>query len=340
LKQPSVSIIIPVYNTEPYLVECLDSVVNQSFKDIEIVVINDGSTDDSLNTIKQYMEKDERIILIDKKNEGTGLTRNAGIKMATSKFFMLLDSDDYLAHNAIDVLYNKMRESDFEILIFNGLSFEDFGENIRWNNKPYFNLDKHDENNFTTGLKWIEHTAGEIQQPGMKIYNHNFIVENNVEFSDTYAGEDNYFFYLSMIKAQRVGYIHYVGYYRRYRSGSCITDKSINNTQKRISSFQYIASTLDLVSSGKYRSIIGKQHAYYASVLWVLCMLRDNVDERDALLSNYQKCNLQDFIRLNRKDWRLYVLYFFISLPQTMRTLQILFARLIQFLYKSRSRLL
>jgi len=161
-----------------------------------------------------------------------------------------------------------------------------------------------------------------------------------VEFSDTSAGEDNYFFYLSMIKAQRVGYIHYVGYYRRYRPESCITDKSIKSTQGRINSFHYIASTLDLVGSKKYRNIIGKQHAYYASVLWVLCMTRDNGDDRDALLSNYQGCNLRDFIQQNRKDWKLYILYFFISLPQAMRGLQILFARTIQIVYKSRSRLL
>ena len=145
---------------------------------------------------------------------------------------------------------------------------------------------------------------------------------------------------MSMIRAQRVAYIHYVGYYRRYRPGSCITDKSIKNTRERIKSFRHIASTLDLVSSRKYRSIIGKQHAYYASVLWVLCMIRDNGNDRDTLLSNYQKRNLQDFVRQNRKSWQLYILYFFISLPQAMRPLQIFFARTIQFAYKSRSRLL
>ena len=339
-RDQSVSIIIPVYHVEQYLAECLDSVVNQSFRDIEIVVVNDGSTDNSINVIKQYMEKDNRIILIDKKNEGTGLARNAGIKMAKSKCFLLLDSDDCLAINAIEVLHNKMLQTDYDILIFNGLSFENNGENRCWNNKPYFDLDQHDENIFVTGLEWIEHTGGEIQQPGMKMYNRNFILENNVEFSDTSAGEDNYFFYLSMIRAQRVGYIHYIGYYRRYRPGSCITDKSIKNTQERINSFRFIASTLDLVSSKKYRSIMCSQHAYYASLLWVLCMIRSNDDDRDALLNNYQKCNLQDFIRQNRKDWRLYILYFFISLPQAMRPLQILFARTIQFVYKSKSRLL
>ena len=339
-KQPSVSIIIPVYNVEKYLAECLDSVVNQNFRDIEIIAVNDGSTDNSFNILKQYMGKDDRITLIDKKNEGTGLARNAGIRMAKSRYLLLLDSDDYLAHNAVDILYNKMLETDCNILIFNGLDFEDYSENRCWSKNSYFDLDQNDEDIFATGLEWIEHTGGEIQQPGMKMYNRNFILENNVEFSDTSAGEDNYFFYLCMIRAQRVGYIHYAGYYRRYRPGSCITDKSIKNTQERINSFQYIASTLDLVSSRKYKNIIGKQHAYYSSLLWVLCMIRDNVNDRDALLSNYQRCNLQDFIRQHRKTWQLYILYFFISLPKAIRPLQIYFARTIKFLYKSRSRLL
>jgi glycosyltransferase involved in cell wall biosynthesis len=318
----------------------LDSVVNQSFRDIEIVVINDGSTDNSYNIIKQYMEKDDRIILIDKRNEGTGPARNDGIRMARSKYFLLLDSDDCLALNAIEVLYNKMLETDCDLLIFNGLSFEDYGENRCWKKYNYFALGQNDENIFFTGLEWIEHTGGEIQSPGMKMYNRNFILENNVEFSDTCAGEDNYFFYLCMIRARRVGYLHYVGYYRRYRPGSCITDKSIKNTQERIKSFRYIASTLDLISSKKYRSLIGRQHAYYASLLWILCMIRNNRNDRDTLLSNYQKCNLQDFVRQNREGWRLYILHFFISLPQKMTLLQILFAHTIQFVYKSRSRLL
>ena len=89
---PKVSIIIPIYNTEKYLVECLDSVVNQTLKDIEIICIDDGSTDNSLAILKEYASKDDRIIVINKPNEGIGLTRNRGLCTATGEYVGFLDS--------------------------------------------------------------------------------------------------------------------------------------------------------------------------------------------------------------------------------------------------------
>lgn len=94
--QPKVSIIVPVYNVEKYLAKCLDSLVNQTLKDIEIICINDGSTDNSLEILNTYAQKDSRITIIDKKNEGVSAARNTGLNISKGEYIMFVDSDDYL----------------------------------------------------------------------------------------------------------------------------------------------------------------------------------------------------------------------------------------------------
>lgn len=104
---PKISIIVPVYNTEKYLCECLKSIVNQTLKDIEIIVINDNSPDNSIEIITDFVKKDNRIVLIDKeKNEGVGKARNDGIKAAKGQFICFMDSDDmYPNIEALEKLY-------------------------------------------------------------------------------------------------------------------------------------------------------------------------------------------------------------------------------------------
>lgn len=91
-----VSVIIPVYNVEPYLKQCMDSVVGQTLKDIEIICVDDGSTDGSLDILKEYATEDSRIQIIEQKNAGAGAARNNGMRHATGKYLSFLDSDDFL----------------------------------------------------------------------------------------------------------------------------------------------------------------------------------------------------------------------------------------------------
>ena len=114
---PKVSVIIPVYNVEPYLRNCLDSVINQTLKDIEIICINDGSTDNSLSVLNEYKSKDNRIVVIDKKNEGVAITRNLGIKIVSGDYISFIDADDYLETNTFyEKLYTCALETNSDIV--------------------------------------------------------------------------------------------------------------------------------------------------------------------------------------------------------------------------------
>lgn len=112
---PLISVIIPVYNSEKYLKRCIDSVINQSYKNLEIIIVNDGSTDNSLNICKEYKKLDNRIILIDKKNGGVSVARNAGIKVSKGELISFVDSDDWIARDFLKVLYDNMNEYNADI---------------------------------------------------------------------------------------------------------------------------------------------------------------------------------------------------------------------------------
>ena len=111
-----ISIIIPVYNSEKYIKRCLDSIVTQSYKNIEIIVIDDGSTDDSKNICENYSKIDSRIKVINKKNEGVSSARNDGIKNANGEYLMFVDADDWLEKDAIMILYSALNEFNVDIV--------------------------------------------------------------------------------------------------------------------------------------------------------------------------------------------------------------------------------
>ena len=114
---PKISVIIPVYNVEKYLEECIDSVQKQTLKDIEIICVNDGSRDSSLDILKRLAEDDERIIIIDQKNAGAGAARNTGIKAAKGKYLGFVDSDDLLFPTMYEELYEKAEKTGSDMVI-------------------------------------------------------------------------------------------------------------------------------------------------------------------------------------------------------------------------------
>lgn len=114
-----ISIILPVYNVAPYLRQCLDSVCGQTYRDIEIIAVNDGSTDQSLEILKEYAAKDDRIILIDQKNAGLSAARNVGLERASGSYILFLDSDDWIDLNTCELAYETIRRDASQVVIWN-----------------------------------------------------------------------------------------------------------------------------------------------------------------------------------------------------------------------------
>ena len=113
-----VSVIIPVYNVEPYLKQCMDSVVGQTLKDIEIICVDDGSTDNSLDILREYAAEDSRIQIIEQKNAGAGAARNNGMRYATGKYLSFLDSDDFFEPRMLEKAYDLAEKDQADFVAY------------------------------------------------------------------------------------------------------------------------------------------------------------------------------------------------------------------------------
>lgn len=203
-----VSIIIPVYNSEKYISKCLDSVINQTYKNIEILVINDGSKDNSINILREYEKKDSRIIVIDKENEGVAKTRNMGIKKATGEYIMFIDNDDFIDSDYVETY---LKNTDYDIVIGSYKRTDINGEI----------LFKYNLNEDSIWSKYI------VLAPWAKLYKKDFLIKNNIEFLNYGIGEDVYFNLLCYSKTNNIKVISDFKYNWFYNN------ESVSNTKQR-----------------------------------------------------------------------------------------------------------
>lgn len=119
-----VSIIVPVYNVEKYLVRCLESLINQTLKEIEIILVDDGSTDGSPKICDEYAEKDSRIVVVHKQNEGLGMARNSGLALAQGEYVVFVDSDDFVVTNAYEEMYEVIKSNKADMLMAGYYQFD------------------------------------------------------------------------------------------------------------------------------------------------------------------------------------------------------------------------
>lgn len=218
-----VSLIIPVYNVESYLRQCLDSVINQSFKDIEIILVNDCSSDNSLQIIKEYQQKDERIIVIDlQENKGQANARNEGLKIAKGNYIAFIDSDDWVTTDYIETLYKTIKENNADLAIANISTYNNItGEtkHIKFSQIIYNNLLN------TKNIKAIILKQRMIWSSCSKIYKKDFIVSNNIFFKQTLM-EDILFNYEIILKSDNIIITDKnLYYYRIKRSFSTMENK-------------------------------------------------------------------------------------------------------------------
>lgn len=215
-----ISIIVPVYNTEPYLGQCLDSIINQTLEDIEIICVNDGSTDNSLSVLEEYASKDNRIRIINQENKGQGFARNNGLKNVNGEYVLFVDSDDWIEINTCEVLYKKANELDLDMLFFCATRyFENEGkyEYDYWDYN-YSSLNGKFWNKIFT-YKDVPNIFKVAVSACLKLYNTDFLKKSDVHFPNNFF-EDNYFFYSLFLKAEKLSIVENQFYNRRIRNGS------------------------------------------------------------------------------------------------------------------------
>ncbi|MBO1623983.1 glycosyltransferase [Bacillus arachidis] len=214
-----VSVIIPVYNVEKYITQCIESLLNQTLQECEFIFINDGSTDNSREIIEKYKELDDRIILINQRNQGVSVARNRGLHLAVGEYVGFVDADDSVKRDMYRVLYNSVKESNCDVVISN---FESETEGHKVTTKYPFPIDivlKRDYIDRELLPYFLK--ADNLNTVVNKIYRNNVIKENDVKFPNGIAlGEDGMFNVEFFSVATRMKYINYAGYHYREVAGS------------------------------------------------------------------------------------------------------------------------
>ena len=219
-----VSVVIPVYNVEQYLEECLESVTNQTLRDIEIICIDDGSEDNSLEILEKYEKLDDRIKVVSQENKGPGATRNLGINISKGKYLYFIDSDDYIELNALEELFNYAKEKDVDFLLYPAINLDN-------QNKRFFKTDIYSMNDVekfigdgVVDYKDLDNLIFSIPVTAYsKLYNADFIKKNDIKFPEGLIFEDNIFFWNLVFSAKKIAFYSKYFYIRRRHSSSITT---------------------------------------------------------------------------------------------------------------------
>ena len=256
---PRVSVIIPVYNVEKYLRECLDSIVNQTLREIEIICVDDGSTDGSPEILREYGEKDCRITIISQENRGISSARNHGADIASGEYFYFMDGDDILERDALSRLYQLSEEKSLDVLYFDGESFFETEElkEIKKNYITYY-ARKGDYSRVMTGPQMLHEMIAMDEYRSslcLQFISSVHYRQENLRFEEGIIGEDNIFTFQCIMPAHRVYHIKEAFFHRRVRGNSVMT------------------------SAGKFEQVYG----FFAGYLAIERAFRDNqLNQEDA----------------------------------------------------------
>ena len=200
-----ISVIIPNYNEEKYIEECLQSLLAQTFDEFEIIIVDDGSTDNSVSIIKKYMEIDSRISLIEQKNQYAGAARNHGMRIATGDYLCFLDADDFFEPNMLEALWKKAIETDADIVICDCYTYDNETGEIA-EKKGSLDLMFLEGVSKVFNYRDLSTRIFQISSPEVwtKLYKRQFVIENKLEFQNIKKFNDVFFSLLSMVSAKRI----------------------------------------------------------------------------------------------------------------------------------------
>ena len=224
------SIIVPAYNTEKYIDKCLKSIFSNTYKNFEVIIVNDGSTDKTEDIINKYIKKYDNIIYIKQKNMGLSLARNNGVKKATGDYLLFIDSDDYVEKNLLENINKNI--DDLDVLRYQ--------LNIVFNDKiiPY----EEKEFNVTDGIDAFEKIVKYkfIEMAALYVINRKYYLDNNFMFEKDVYHEDYGLLPLVIATAKKVKSINYLGYNYVQRDGSIMSSNDIEKTKKKMDDILFL----------------------------------------------------------------------------------------------------
>ena len=288
------SFIVPVYNTEKYLKKCLDSLVNQTYKNFEIIVVNDGSTDKSSNIISKYQKKYKNIIVIDKENEGLSMARNRGVQKSSGKYIIFVDSDDYVSNKLLEEVDKKIDDSDI-------LRFQ-----IATEDEEYTKINEYHEESFESmcGYDAFKYLSSYhfVEPAWCYVIRKNYYIENKFSFKKGVYHEDFGLIPYVIYKARKVKSIDFIGYYYIQRNGSIMNNNDYKKTVKKAFDMIEQYKTMRLFAKNINRK--NNLDDYFLSYISnsVIVKARElKKDEKKVYINELKKLNVFDGVLVNAR---------------------------------------
>ena len=288
------SFIVPVYNTEKYLKKCLDSLVNQTYKDFEIIVVNDGSTDKSSSIISKYQKKYKNIIVIDKENEGLSMARNRGVQKSSGKYIIFVDSDDYVSNKLLEEVDKKIDDSDI-------LRFQ-----IAMEDEEYTKINEYHEEGFESmcGYDAFKYLSSYhfVEPAWCYVIRKNYYIENKFSFKKGVYHEDFGLIPYVIYKARKVKSIDFIGYYYIQRNGSIMNNNDYKKTVKKAFDMLEQYKTMRLFAKNINRK--NNLDDYFLSYISnsVIVKARElKKDEKKVYINELKKLNVFDGVLVNTR---------------------------------------
>ncbi|WP_019156025.1 glycosyltransferase [Robertmurraya massiliosenegalensis] len=241
---PILSIIIPVYNVEAYIRKCIESILNQTYKNIEIIAIDDGSTDNSLKILKQYELNNNNITVISQENSGQSVARNKGIMQSRGKYIHFLDSDDYITTESYKNMLHLMEKHNLDLIRFGAEPFIDDVEikiyKRQYDFSRYFEKGRvyNKENFLLANLKAFS------VSPCLYLVKRELVINNNINFKPGLMHEDELFTLEVILNTNLAMYDSNLYYKRRYRKNSIMTTHKNVNAKKSFESYFIIITEM------------------------------------------------------------------------------------------------
>jgi len=232
-RQPLVSVVVPIYNVEKYIERCINSILSQSYKNIQLILVDDGSTDNSGKIIEKY---NNRAIIIHQHNLGQSAARNTGVSYATGKYLMYVDSDDYISQGTILTLVKKMETSSYDMCCFRGYSKDNRGQ--LYNIGRDFSVSEFDKNSdiVKDGLLGKNIKTSVCS----KIFLLSMIRDNNITFLEGVINEDYLYTNIVILYAQRVAFVNQPFYYVERRQNSTSRNFKDENITTIVHHYHYL----------------------------------------------------------------------------------------------------
>lgn len=294
-----ISVIVPIYNVDKYLSKCIQSISNQSYNNLEIILVNDGSTDNSLSIAQYYANKDKRIIIYSQQNKGLSEARNSGLKISTGDYISFIDGDDWIEDKMLETMLTSAIQNNSDFVCCH-LQYDNIYNQKTTNKKIIFEYEILENNEILKDTLLVRNIKTSVV---IKLYNKIFLTHNNIYFYPGIINEDSYFSIIVAFYAQKVSFTNYIFYHAIERNDSISREFKDRNITDLL--FALNKQKLFLESKNVYHLYSSYfQAGYIKAIAYTILQAAQRLKYKSYCKLFYKYIKTSHFLSYNKKSNR------------------------------------